>query len=296
MTTYAIGEDSRENSQTVALLQASLSTNSSIGGGDIKIVDESALSPEQDEIGPGDEPTSDQISIYVVRSGDTLSQIAKMFGVSVNTIVWANDIVDGKIIPDEQLIILPVTGIRHKVTKDETLASIAKDYHGDLAEIVSFNNLSANEPLKVGTEIIIPEGEASPKGKSNSIVGTSKGSSLISTTGYFIRPISGGKKTQGIHGYNGVDLAAPIGTPIVAAAGGTVLISKGGGGWNGGYGNYIVIKHGNGTQTLYAHLTTTLVSAGDTVSQGQKIGTMGTTGRSTGSHLHFEVRGGKNPF
>ena len=110
-----------------------------------------------------------------------------------------------------------------------------------------------------------------------------------------MRPIAGGHRSQGIHGHNGVDLAASVGTPIYASAAGTVIISKTGG-YNGGYGNYIVIRHDNGTQTLYAHNTENYVGVGETVSQGQTIGTVGSTGRSTGAHVHFEVRGAKNPF
>ncbi len=90
-------------------------------------------------------------------------------------------------------------------------------------------------------------------------------------------------------------MAASAGAPIRAAAAGEVIVSKTGG-WNGGYGNYIVIKHANGTQTLYAHNSSNAVSAGASVAQGEVIGYVGNTGRSTGSHLHFEVRGAKNPF
>jgi murein DD-endopeptidase MepM/ murein hydrolase activator NlpD len=86
--------------------------------------------------------------------------------------------------------------------------------------------------------------------------------------GYYMRPIIGGRKSQGIHGHNGVDLAAPVGTPIYAAAGGSVIVSIANGGWNGGYGNYVVISHPNGTQTLYAHNSANLVSVGDKVSRG----------------------------
>ena len=91
-----------------------------------------------------------------------------------------------------------------------------------------------------------------------------------------------------------MDLAAPTGTPILASAIGEVIISRTG--WNGGYGNYVVIAHSNGTQTVYAHNSSNIVYAGQTVVQGQVIGYVGSTGRSTGAHLHFEVRGAKNPF
>jgi murein DD-endopeptidase MepM/ murein hydrolase activator NlpD len=113
--------------------------------------------------------------------------------------------------------------------------------------------------------------------------------------GYYIRPVYGGTISQGLHGYNGVDLAAPRGTTIVAAAGGNVIIARGSG-WNGGYGNYVVISHPNGTQTLYAHLNSVATYEGAQVEQGQLIGYSGSTGKSTGPHLHFEVRGAKNPF
>jgi murein DD-endopeptidase MepM/ murein hydrolase activator NlpD len=109
--------------------------------------------------------------------------------------------------------------------------------------------------------------------------------------------------TQGLHGYNAVDIGTPIGTPIYAAATGQVIVARSSG-WNGGYGNYIVISHDNGTQTLYAHLSQVLVSEGGSVAQGQTIGLSGNTGDvfpaptaahpNSGAHLHFEVRGAHN--
>ena len=121
------------------------------------------------------------------------------------------------------------------------------------------------------------------------------GSNVPTYSGYYLRPISGGTRTQGIHGFNAVDLAASVGTPIMASASGKVIISKNSG-WNGGYGNYIVIEHPNGTQTLYAHASKVIVFSGQSVVQGQVIGYVGSTGRSTGAHVHFEIRGAKNPF
>src|SRR5690606_1590516 len=101
--------------------------------------------------------------------------------------------------------------------------------------------------------------------------------------------------TQGLHGYNGIDLGAPVGTGVYASAGGSVILAKSSG-WNGGYGNYIIISHDNGTQTLYSHLSSVNVSLGQRVSQGDLIGAVGSTGKSTGPHLHFEVRGASNPL
>jgi len=240
-------------------------------------------------------PTSDQISIYVVREGDTLSQIAEMFNVTVNTVKWSNNLTSNTLKVGDTLIILPVSGVRHTVAKGDTVASIAKKYKGDADEIMAYNNLQKGSSLAVGSVVIVPDGEVTAPSYSSGSSSGSFSSGLKEYSGYYLRPITGGKKTQGIHGYNGVDLAAPIGTPILASADGEVIISKTGG-WNGGYGNYIVVRHPNGTQTLYAHTSKNNVSAGDSVKQGDIIGAVGNSGKSTGPHVHFEIRGAKNPF
>lgn len=290
------------NSQTIPVLRAALNVdpNPSKGGGDIIIVDDEAL---LSEIGPSgtlaeieERPaSSDQISIYVVRESDSLSQIAKMFNVSTNTIIWANDIKSGSFIaPGQTLVILPVTGIRHTVVKGETVKSIAKKYGGNYEEILQYNDLTLESTISVGDVIVVPDGEiAAPTYTSSSVI--VKGGGGPSYSGYYILPLTAGRRSQGLHGYNGVDYAAPSGTPILASATGDVIISKSSG-WNGGYGKYIVIKHDNGTQTLYAHNSSNIVYSGQHVVQGQVIGYVGSTGRSTGAHVHFEVRGAENPF
>jgi murein DD-endopeptidase MepM/ murein hydrolase activator NlpD len=257
------------------------------------------------EVGPStDSPdkvvnSNDQISTYVVRNGDTLAQIAEMYDVSVNTILWANDLNKSSVLKAGQvLVILPISGVMHKVVSGDTLNTIAKKYGGDVDEIADFNDISLNSKLTVGGTILIPDGQASfsirPSAISNS---TSRSiyASGPSYDGYYIKPFIGGHKTQGIHGYNAVDYGLPIGTPIYAAASGEIIISKSSG-YNGGYGNYVVIKHPNNTQTVYGHLNGVVVTVGQTVAQGQTIGYSGNTGRSTGPHLHFEIRGAKNPF
>lgn len=296
-----------QNAQTIALLSAPLNADfeKARGGGDITIVAGSALLPESGPAGTlvdiEDTTTTanGQISLYVVREGDTLSQIATMFGVTTNTIIWANDIKRGSLIaPGETLVILPVSGVRHAVKKGDTLQSIAKKYSGDLDEIVHYNALAPNSKLVVGEIVTIPDGEvraSTPVVSSSQRTAQSVTTRVPSYTGYYMRPLTGGVRTQGIHGYNGVDIADSVGTPILAAASGAVIISKGSG-WNGGYGSYVVIKHDNGTQTLYAHMSSDIVSTGQFVVQGQVIGYVGSTGKSTGPHLHFEVRGAKNPF
>jgi murein DD-endopeptidase MepM/ murein hydrolase activator NlpD len=297
----AVETVSEGNVQTLGLLAsvgANPGANLGLGGGDNTIVGASALLPDSGPVGTLadiiDFPASGQVSTYLVRSGDSLSEIADMFDVSVNTVAWANGLDPKKTLqPGQTLVILPVSGVRHTVVKGETLAQIAKKYKGEVEEIIVYNGLES-EALRAGQLVIIPNGEVPTA--SGSVGGRAPVVREGGTTsGYYRRPVNGGVKTQGLHGYNGVDIASAAGTEILAAAAGKVVVSRSGG-WNGGYGNYLVIEHANGTQTLYAHLLNNLVSAGQSVKQGQVVGTMGSTGRSTGNHLHFEVRGAKNPF
>ncbi len=281
----------KQNSQTVPILSPATNIDPKpVGGGDIIIVGGTALFSVESSL-----PEATAISVYTVHSGDTLSGIAKMFDVTVNTIAWANNI-QGRIIHEgQELVILPITGVMHTVAKDETLASIAKKYEGNLEEIANYNELATNASLVVGQIIIVPDGVvAAPP--SSIFSAPLRGGSGPSITGYYLWPVNGGALTQGLHGYNGIDIGAPTGTGILAAAVGTVIIAKGGGGWNGGYGNYVVIRHDNGTQTLYAHMSQVLTIAGARVQQGSAIGNVGSTGKATGPHLHFEVRGALNPF
>lgn len=240
-----------------------------------------------------------EISVYVVRAGDSLSEIAGMFGVTSNTILWANDLPRASAIkPGDTLIILPIAGVRHVVKSGDTLSTIAKKYKGNAEEILSYNQLQSDTDLVVGDTLVIPGGALHVASAPVSTKTAKKNSTIKNTaTGgsTFSHPIPGAVKTQGIHGSNGVDFGAGIGTTIRAAAVGQVIVAKSTG-WNGGYGNYIVIKHANGTQTLYAHLSRVDVGVGASVAAGESIGASGNSGKSTGPHLHFEVRGGKNPF
>lgn len=292
------------NSQTAILLQAAtnLDPNPASGGADLNIIDNKALVAESG-VGGGfveiNNRKNDQISVYEVKEGDTISQIANMFDVSVNTIKWANNLT-GPVTPGSSLVILPISGIKHTVKAGGTITDIADKYHADPKEIALFNGISVDTDLIVGQIVIVPnvdmvQEEAKKPTKSVAKKTTNSTASSSGSSNWMIKP-SSGYRSQGIHGYNGVDLASPVGTPIYAAAGGTVIISKSDDGWNGGYGNYVVIKHSNGAQTLYAHMNSVAVGSGETVAQGVQIGTVGNTGKSTGAHLHFEVRGAKNPF
>jgi murein DD-endopeptidase MepM/ murein hydrolase activator NlpD len=309
------------NSQTVPLLAAAVNIdpNPPIGGGDITVVDGSALLSQGGPSGTAaditNQPSASQISVYIVRPGDTLSQIAQMFGVNTNTILGANDIPGGVIQPGQTLVILPIIGIQHTVAKGETLASLATTYKSDAASIAQYNDLALTDSLVVGSTIIIPNGEAGAStasvpskssssssaitrikqiAKSGKPTAPLRGVSALNEGNYYACPVAG-VLTQGLHGYDAVDIGAPKGTPIYAAAGGEVIVAKSGG-WNGGYGSYVVIAHGNGTQTLYAHMSKVIADVGAVVGQGDEVGLVGQTGEATGPHLHFEVRGAVNPF
>lgn len=246
-----------------------------------------------------DFPTSDEISIYEVKKGDTIQDVAKLFNVSVNTIMWANNLSSRTLKPGDTLIILPITGIKYTVKKGDTIKTLAKKYKADVGDIAKYNGIAEDGTLAVGDTVIIPDGEIEV------IQPTKKASpkkpkildfyANATPSGLLVRPMVGGRKTQGIHGHNGIDIAATPGTPVVASGNGRVIAARVGG-YNGGYGNMVIISHDGGVQTVYAHLREVTVSQGEVVTQGQIIGGVGNTGRSTGPHLHFEVRGAKNPF
>lgn len=288
------------NSQTMSLLEGYLNINpTGTGGAEIVIVDHVAL----EFIGGGSEAFVDlgksgtgQISVYTVRSGDTLSEIAEMFGVSTNTILWANNIKANSIKEGQELVILPISGVRHVVKSGDTLKSIATKYKADLRDILSYNSFDIDTKIKPGNVVVIPNGVISTAQTSLArTLGSQASQGYPTYTGYYLRPIVGGRRTQGLHGNNAVDLAASTGTSILASADGKVIVSRTSG-YNGGYGIYVVISHSNGTQTIYAHMNRNNVSRGQSITQGQIIGTVGSTGNSTGPHVHFEIRGAKNPF
>jgi len=290
-------------SSSTPALQATLNSNPNSSApialatsGDSALVSHNGPSGTPSDI--ANVPPPDRISVYEVKKGNTLSEIADMFGVSVNTIIWANDLKNAKDVhPGDILIILPVSGVEHTVVKGNTLKSLAKKYGADADEIAQYNGLDPTAPLKIGSTIIIIGGEISaPTKNSQSSSSNSYLSSGHVQAGYYSNPVPGGLITQTIHGKNAVDIGATRGTPIYAAADGVIIISRNNGSWNGGYGNYVVITHNNGSQTLYSHMRSSVVSFGQMVSQGQLIGYVGATGLATGSHLHFEVRGATNPF
>jgi murein DD-endopeptidase MepM/ murein hydrolase activator NlpD len=229
-----------------------------------------------------------EIQEYIVEEGDTLFSISQKFGISLETILWANNLDKNSVIkPGQKLIILPVDGILHEVKAGDTLSEIAKKYQAKIEDIISFNELENENDIYIGDILIIPGGKMPlPKPAPQPLAPLAQG--------YFICPVAGGCRiTQGLHWYNAVDFSnGKCGEPILAAAGGSVLKA----GWQRKAGNYVKILHPNGVVTMYGHLQTIFVSPGEQVFQGQIIGTMGATGRATGCHLHFDVFGAKNPF
>ncbi|MDD5098572.1 MAG: peptidoglycan DD-metalloendopeptidase family protein [Candidatus Pacebacteria bacterium] len=235
---------------------------------------------------------------YTVGSGETLNQISQKFNVSVETIMLANELTSTKVKEGDELSILPVNGLVHIVEKDETVGGIAKKYSANKDEIIEFNELGDGSVF-IGDILIVPNGKM-PKPTTQSVA--SNVPQVVMPNSYFMAPTTG-LVTQGAHfsntvsgvkQYNAIDIANSLGTPIVAAAGGQVQIVKKI--WPNG--NYVTIAHPNGLVTLYAHLNSFAkdIYPGKQVSQGEVIGYMGCTGKSTGPHLHFQVMGAYNPF
>lgn len=247
-----------------------------------------------------EKPRSEIIE-YQVKSGDTISGIAEKHGISIDTIKWANKLEGLNFVkPGDKLKILPVSGVAVSVKSGDSLESIAKKYTADAQSILDFpfNDVPDNFQLTIGQTLIVPEGtppevKLPPKikpvpqylaqGPSNSPVFEAP------SGGNFIWPTHSVGISQYFAWYHpGIDLPNPGAPAVVSSDGGTIIVS----GWpdNYGYGNRVVVDHGNGYQTLYAHLSNIYVSVGQSISRGQTIGQMGNTGRSTGTHLHFEIR------
>lgn len=262
------------------------------------VIKQEIISAETDRAGFG-------VRQYTVQAGDTLSQIAAAHGVTVRTIQQNNDLLNpNSLKPGQTLKITPVNGLVHEVASGDTVEKIAAKYKVEAEKIIAQNTLNPDTALTAGEQLIIPGAQKElPKpvrtvatgGGGNSGRAAAPGISNFDPapipSGGLVHPANG-KYTQYFHpGHWALDIGNRSGGPIYAAASGTVVISQGG--WNGGYGNYIVIDHGNGMRTLYAHNKELYVSVGDWVEAGTVISSMGNTGRvygATGIHLHFEIQ------
>jgi len=233
----------------------------------------------------------DKVESYTVKNGDTLAAIASTYGVSVDTIKWANDLTGDNLSIGDTLKIPPVTGMVVTVAEGETVQSIAKKYKTDAQKIVNypFNDFADLDTfaLNVGQTLVIPDGvqlEAAPifiaqAGPPVPMGGTAIGQILWPTNGII---------TQCPIWYHiAFDIANNAEPGVMAATNGVVSVPPFD---RYGYGNHIIVNRGDGFSTLYGHLSEIYVRTGDHVTQGQVIGRMGSTGRSTGPHLHFETR------
>lgn len=281
-------------------------------GSFVGIVDGEALDPEigsagtlADVIDGGENaPTA----VYIVQPGDSVTLVSKRFGISENTLRFANGMKKTDVLHrGDILLILPVSGISYTVKSGDTVNSIIKKYglgSEEVSGFLDYNDLDYASLLRIGDKLIIPgvdlestvSSSVSPSTK-KPIKTSSSNSAVKVTRGYFIKPVSSSscRMSQGKHDTYAIDLACPSGTPIKAAASGTVVrVSPG---YSGGYGNLVVMQHPNGMITFYAHMLngSFKVAVGQRVEQGQVIGSVGSTGRSTGPHVHFEVRNGYNP-
>jgi len=238
-----------------------------------------------------------EIFEYKVEQGETLATIAKKFGVDVDSIKWLNkDLEEKKMKAGAMLKIPPVTGVVHIVRSGDTIYSLSKKYNVSAQAIVDFpfNDFTNDETfsLAIGQTLVVPDGEMPDEPvtapRSNLAQQMTPSAGVVSATGSWIWPAAG-KISQGFKAWHkAIDIANHNGGQILAADSGTVVVA----GWpdNSGYGNRVMVDHGNGYRTLYAHLSKISVTVGQTVKRGDTLGMMGSTGRSTGTHLHFEIR------
>ena len=241
------------------------------------------------------EKPRDQIISYTVQSGDTLSTVAEKFGVSVDSIKWANDLKRDSLKVDQELKIPPVTGIVHKVREGETVYSVAKKYKTEAQKIVNFpfNDFTDLDTfaLSVGQTLVVPDC-VMPEAQPLTPRPFAAGPLSAGGSGQFAWPTVGVMSQNPVWYHMAFDIANPSAPAITAAGDGKVISVQY---LNYGYGRHIIIDNGDGLSTLYAHLSEIYVKAGDNVGRGQVIGKMGSTGRSTGTHLHFEVRKNGTP-
>ena len=236
----------------------------------------------------------DRIQIYKVVPADNLQKIAARYDLRPETILWANPTLESNpdlLWPGQNLIIPPVDGVMHVVRAGDTLSSLSVKYKVSVDEIVAYplNNLvSADAPINSGKQLIIPHGTKPYVARQVAMYRGPVPASAVRGSGHFDWPVTGYISQQFWHGHRAIDIGAREGSPIVAADSGYVI--KASHGYNSGYGSMVMVDHGNGDVTLYAHMSMVYVRQGENVAKGEQLGTVGNTGRSTGPHLHFEIR------
>lgn len=276
--------------------------------GDTTITEDGALvKPDIASTNNGDRANT-EVRKHTVQEGETISEIAERYGVSVATILGENQLREDETIrPGQELTILPVTqrfgnSASHRVAKGDTLSSIAQKYGVKVEDILAFNKLAAEDAINEGDILILPGGIKKPpeppvapqrpqSGLARFFDTGPKPANGAPLRGARLRwPTVGTRINQRFrYGHRGVDIGSKLGTAVYAANDGVVVkVSY----QKTGYGHHVIINHGNGTQTLYAHNSEIYVKVGDRVTRGQTIAKVGLTGRTTGPHLHFEVRAG----
>lgn len=239
---------------------------------------------------------------YTIQPGDTVSTIAENFGLTTRTVLWANGLSDQDYIrPGQTIKIPPQSGYLYTVKSGDTLGAIARKYQGNEEDILAANHLAAAEAIQIGDQIIIPNGvppapPAPPASSNRSFIGRFLASDEAPPSappggGRWRWPTSGRKINQYYRGrwHTGLDVEGDYSSPIYAAGAGTVTFAAFD---RSGYGLHVIIDHGNGYRTLYGHASKVFVHVGQHVTRGQTIAMVGSTGRSTGTHLHFEIRTG----
>ncbi|MBU0531670.1 M23 family metallopeptidase [Patescibacteria group bacterium] len=255
----------------------------------------SLMSPTISEADDSVAPRRD-VETYVVQDGDTISSISQGFGISTSTVLWANNLgAFSYIRPGDELKIPPTSGVLHTVKSGDTLIKLANEYEADEEKILNYNKLASADDLVIGEEIMVPGGykKVAVPAKSASSGSSSSGGSLSTYSGSYTGGTSGWiwpspwrVITQYYGwGHTGLDIDCDYGVPNYAANNGVVSRA----GWLGGYGLMVEVDHGGGYVTRYGHFSSLSVRAGQQVAAGQTLGMCGTTGRSTGTHLHFEV-------
>lgn len=228
------------------------------------------------------------IEEYIVQAGDTPAGIAVKFRLQLTTLLLTNNLSSRSIIrPGQKLVILPVDGLLHTVKKGDTAASIAKRYQVTPEVVLSFNRLPNAKSVVLGQTLVIPGGKPVPApAPRRALANVPPSAPIINTGTKLLWPGPGRRITQYFTWrHSGIDIGLPKGTAVYAAENGVVVESR----WSGGYGNMVLIRHDNGLVTRYGHNSRNLVVPGERVKRGQTIALVGSTGRSTGPHIHFEV-------
>lgn len=269
----------------------------------------SLIKPELSATTATAQPRQD-VLYHAVEGGETIGSIAEQYNISINTVLWENKLGPRDYIqPGQKLTVLPMTGISYQIQKGDTLAAIASKYEGDVSEILDFNKLPDASAISAGEILLIPRGRIPPPpapapavrlaiangSQDNNYSNTPPPNARGTGKGLLWPTISRRINQYFTYRHTGIDIDGDFGTPIYAADDGRVAFV----GWSRGYGLNVIIDHGNGMQTLYAHASKSYVKVGQNVSKGQTIAAQGLTGWTTGVHVHFEVHiNGRqvNPF